>query len=162
MLFFGPISSLFDFAMFAILLWGFDAGPTLFRSGWFAESLATQSLAIFAIRTRRIPFTRSRPSAALLLSTLIVVGIGIALPFSPLAHLLGLGKLPVGLVVVIAVILPSYVLLLDLAKRGFYRLEAARPARQASQPARARRIARRAARWSVHTLVPDPVGRPRR
>ena len=55
MLFFGPISSLFDFAMFAILLWGFDAGATLFRSGWFAESLATQSLAIFAIRTRRIP-----------------------------------------------------------------------------------------------------------
>jgi P-type Mg2+ transporter len=162
MLFFGPISSLFDFAMFAILLWGFDAGATLFRSGWFAESLATQSLAIFAIRTRRIPFSRSRPSAALLLSTLAVVAIGIALPFSPLSHLLGLSKLPVGLLVVIAVVLPTYVLLLDAAKRWFYRHDAATPTRHASQRSPTRRIARRAARWSVHTLAPDPVGQPRR
>jgi P-type Mg2+ transporter len=162
MLFFGPISSLFDFAMFAILLWGFDAGATLFRSGWFAESLATQSLAIFAIRTRRIPFSRSRPSAALLVSTLTVVAIGIALPFSPLAHLLGLGKLPIGLLVVIAVVLPTYVLLLDVAKRWFYGREAATATRHAPPSSRARRIARRAARWSVRELVPDPVGRHRR
>jgi len=157
MLFFGPISSLFDFAMFAILLWGFDAGATLFRSGWFAESLATQSLAIFAIRTRRIPFSRSRPSAALLLSTLTVVAIGIALPFSPLAHLLGLSKLPLGLLVVIAVVLPTYVLLLDVAKHWFYQREAAAPMRRRSPPVNARRIARRATRWSVPTLVhPTP------
>jgi len=153
MLFFGPISSLFDFAMFAILLWGFDAGATLFRSGWFAESLATQSLAIFAIRTRRVPFSRSRPSVALLLSTLTVAAIGIALPFSPLAHLLGLTKLPVGLLVVIAVVLPTYVLLLDVVKRWFYRREAAAPTRRTAQPVHARRIARRATRWSVPTLA---------
>ena len=85
MLFFGPISSLFDFGTFAILLLGFDASHTLFRSGWFVESLATQSLAIFAIRTRRVPFFRSRASTALTASTLVVVAIAFALPFSPLA-----------------------------------------------------------------------------
>ncbi len=131
---------------------GFNAGATLFRSGWFVELLATQSLAIFAIRTRRIPFYGSRPSAALL-STFVVVAIGIALPFSPLAPVLGMTRLPAGLVVVVAAILPSYLLLLDLAKRGFYRLEASRPTLERSRPSRARRIARRAARWSVPTLV---------
>ena len=62
MLFFGPISSLFDFFTFALMLGVFHAGPALFRAGWFAESLATQTLVIFAIRTRRSPFTRSRPT----------------------------------------------------------------------------------------------------
>jgi len=55
MLFFGPVSSA-DFITFGIVLWGFHAGPALFRTGWFVESLATQTLVIFAIRTRRIPF----------------------------------------------------------------------------------------------------------
>ena len=68
MLFFGPLSSLFDFITFGVMLWGFHAGPALFRSGWFVESLATQTLVIFAIRTRRIPFFRSRPSVPLLLT----------------------------------------------------------------------------------------------
>jgi P-type Mg2+ transporter len=154
MLFFGPISSVFDFAMFAILLLGFGAGATLFRSGWFVESLATQTLAIFVIRTRRSPFYRSRPSTPLLLSTLTVVAIGVALPFSPLAPTLGFTSLPIGLLVVVAAILPSYLLLLDLAKRGFYRLEASRPTPVRPRTSRARRIARRAARWSVPRLVP--------
>jgi Mg2+-importing ATPase len=149
MLFFGPISSLFDFATFAILLLAFNADATLFRSGWFVESLATQSLAIFAIRTRRIPFLRSRPSVPLLLSTLVVVAIGFVLPFSPLAHTLGFSSLPAGLVVVIAAIIPSYLLLLELAKRRFYSREAARRMPEGPHPSRRRRIARRAARWSV-------------
>jgi P-type Mg2+ transporter len=162
MVFFGPISSLFDFATFAILLFGFDAGATLFRSGWFVESLATQCLAIVAIRTRRVPFLRSRPSAPLLLSTLVVVAIGVALPFSPLAHTLGFTNLPIGLIVVVSAILPSYLLLLDLAKRRFYRLEAARPTHERPRPSPAHRIARRAARWSVTSLPHDgarPAGR---
>ncbi len=58
----GRISSLFDFATFAVMLWVFHAGPPLFRSGWFVESLATQTLVIFVIRTRRVPFFRSHPS----------------------------------------------------------------------------------------------------
>ncbi len=63
---FGPISSLFDFATFAVMLWVFDAAAPLFRSGWFVESLATQTLIVFVIRTRRVPFIRSRPSRPLL------------------------------------------------------------------------------------------------
>ena len=59
MAFFGPISSIYDFATFAVMLYVFNAGDTLFRSGWFVESLATQTLVIFAIRTRRVPFFRS-------------------------------------------------------------------------------------------------------
>jgi Mg2+-importing ATPase len=158
MVFFGPISSLFDFATFAILIFGFNAGATLFRSGWFVESLATQSLAIFAIRTRRIPFLRSRPSAPLLVSTLVVVAIGFALPFSPLAHALGFGSLPAGLVVVIAAIIPCYLVLLELAKHRFYRREATRPARKKVGPSRQRRIARRAARWSVPSIPRRAIG----
>jgi len=146
MLFFGPISSLFDFATFAILLAGFDASPTLFRSGWFVESLATQSLAIFAIRTRRVPFFRSRPSKPLLTSTLAVVAIGFVLPFSPLAHTLGFTRLPLGLVAAIVAIVPTYLLVLELGKRVFYGHVAE------AAPSRARphehRLRRRAARWS--------------
>ena len=94
MLYFGPISSLFDFATFGIMLWVFHAGPALFRSGWFVESLATQTLVIFAIRTRRIPFFRSRPSRPLLLAALAVVLVGAFLPASPLSAALGFRPLP--------------------------------------------------------------------
>ena len=82
----GPISSIFDFATFAVMLWVFDAGPALFRSGWFVESLATQTLVVFVIRTRRVPFFRSRPSMPLLASMIAVVTIGALLPGSPLGR----------------------------------------------------------------------------
>ena len=85
MLLFGPLSSLFDLLTFAILIGPLHAGPELFRSGWFVESLATQTLVIFAIRTRRVPFLRSRPSVPLTVATLAVVATGVVLPFSPLA-----------------------------------------------------------------------------
>jgi Mg2+-importing ATPase len=62
MLFFGPISSLFDFATFGVMLWVFHAGPALFRSGWFVESLATQTLVIFAIRTAGSPSSAATPA----------------------------------------------------------------------------------------------------
>ena len=94
MLFFGPLSSIFDFITFGVMLWGFHAGPALFRSGWFVESLATETLVIFAIRTRRIPFFRSRPSVPLLLAALAVVAVGAALPASPFGCMLGFQPLP--------------------------------------------------------------------
>jgi Mg2+-importing ATPase len=156
MLFFGPISSLFDFATFAILLVGFNASHTLFHSGWFVESLATQSLAIFAIRTRRVPFFRSRPSRPLLVSTLAVVAIGFALPFSPLAHTLGFTALPLGLALVILGIIPTYLLVLELGKRLFYRREAALPPAAPARRPREHRIQRRASRWTVRRW-PGPV-----
>jgi P-type Mg2+ transporter len=91
---FGPISSLFDFATFAVMLWGFDAAAPLFRSGWFVESLATQTLIVFVIRTRRVPFIRSRPSRPLLVSVIAVVVVGALIPQSPLADPLGFAPLP--------------------------------------------------------------------
>jgi Mg2+-importing ATPase len=151
MVFFGPISSLFDFATFAILLLAFDASHSLFRSGWFVESLATQSLAIFIIRTHRVPFFRSRPSAPLLVSTLAAVAIGFALPFSPLAHTLGFTHLSAGLVGAVLALIPSYLLLLELGKRVFYRREATRPPVARKRPARPRHVARRASRWTLRT-----------
>ena len=94
MLVFGPISSLFDFTTFALMLLVFHAAPGEFRAGWFIESLATQTLIIFAIRTRRVPFFRSRPSVGLLSAVLGVVAIGTYLPFSPIATVLGFKPLP--------------------------------------------------------------------
>jgi Mg2+-importing ATPase len=80
MSFFGPISSIYDFLTFAVMLYVFDAGPVLFRSGWFVESLTTQTLVIFVIRTRRVPFYKSRPSRPLLATTLACAAVGVALP----------------------------------------------------------------------------------
>ena len=85
MLTFGPISSLFDFLTFGLMLGVLHAGPVEFRTGWFVESLATQTLIIFAIRTRRVPFLRSRPGGVLTLATFTVIAVGIALTLSPLA-----------------------------------------------------------------------------
>ena len=149
MLFFGPISSIFDFATFAILLVGFDASHALFRSGWFVESLATQSLAIFAIRTRRVPFFKSKASRPLVVSTLVVVACAFALPFSPFAHTLGFTHLPLALVAVIVAIIPTYLLVLEVGKHVFYgRLAAAPRAAPPRRPPHEHRLLRRAARWS--------------
>ena len=107
MTFFGPISSIFDFATFGIMIWVFNAHAPLFRSGWFVESLATQSLVIFAIRTRRVPFFRSRPSTPLAVATFICVAIGVLLPFSPLAPVLGFTALPAGFLAALAAMISS-------------------------------------------------------
>jgi len=149
MIFFGPISSIFDFATFGIMIWVFNAHAPLFRSGWFVESLATQSLVIFAIRTRRVPFFHSRPSTALAVATIVCVAIGIVLPFSPLAHLLGFTALPAGFLAALAGMILVYVALIELGKRRFYRAPphgtpVARPL-----PTRERWIQHRASRWSV-------------
>ena len=85
MIFFGPLSSVFDFVTFGVMLGSSTPGRPKFRSGWFVESLATQTLVIFAIRTSRVPFFRSRPSLPLLLAALGVVTVGAVLPATPLA-----------------------------------------------------------------------------
>ena len=120
MLFFGPISSLFDFLTFYVMLHFFHAGPALFRSGWFVESLATQTLVIFAIRTRRIPFFRSRPSLPLILAASAVVAVGTALPYSPLSHLLGFAALPIGFFAALVAMVIAYLVLIEFAKRIFF------------------------------------------
>jgi Mg2+-importing ATPase len=121
MSFFGPISSIYDFLTFAVMLWVFDAGATLFHSGWFVESLATQALVVFVIRTRRVPFVRSRPSRPLLVTTLAVVAIGVALPFSPLADELGFEPLPPAFLGILVALVIGYLLLVEVGKVIFFR-----------------------------------------
>ncbi len=121
MVFFGPISSVYDFATFGVMLWVFHAHAPLFRSGWFVESLATQSLVVFVIRTRRVPFFHSRPSRPLLLTTIAVVLIGILIPYSPVAHALGFRALPWLFLVILAAMAATYLALAELGKAYFYR-----------------------------------------
>jgi Mg2+-importing ATPase len=152
MLFFGPLSSVFDFITFGVMLWGFHAGPALFRSGWFVESLATQTLVIFAIRTRRIPFFRSRPSVPLLLAALAVVTVGAVLPASPIGAMLGFRPLPGLFFLALILMVVAYLLLIELGKYWFYRCYRAPAAAAARRPAQARRrrVHRRAARFTTH------------
>jgi len=126
---FGPLSSLYDFATFAVMLWIFHAHAPLFRSAWFVESLATQSLVVFVIRTRRVPFFSSRPSRPLLGATLAVVAVGIAIPYSPLAHVLGFRPLPLLFLAILAAMAATYLALAELAKSYFFHNEGRRDAR---------------------------------
>jgi Mg2+-importing ATPase len=89
----GPISSVFDFLTFGIMLFAFNAGPELFRAGWFIESLATQTMVIFVIRTPGNPF-KSRPSKPLLVTVIAAVLAGLAVVVTPLAGVLGFAPLP--------------------------------------------------------------------
>jgi Mg2+-importing ATPase len=120
MVFFGPISSAYDFLTFGVMLWVFHAHAPLFRSGWFVESLATQSLVVFVIRTRRVPFFRSRPSRPLLATTIAVVVFGLLLPYSPLAHLLGFRTLPWLFLVILAAMAATYLVLVEAGKARFF------------------------------------------
>lgn len=155
MTFFGPISSIFDFATFGIMIWGFGAGADLFRSGWFVESLSTQSLVIFAIRTHRVPFFRSRASKPLTISTFVCVGIGVLLPFSPLAETLGFTALPAAFMAALVAMICLYLVLIELGKRRFYRPRThGRPIAE-PPPATERRIHHRASRWSIGGRIPE-------
>jgi P-type Mg2+ transporter len=121
----GPVSSLFDFLTFYVLLAVLDAGEALFRTGWFIESLATQVLVIFVIRTRGSPFA-GRPVGALVFTSLAVVTLAIALPFTPLGPRLGFEAPPAAFFAVLAVLVGAYLALAEIAKRAFYRYLAPR------------------------------------
>jgi len=116
----GPVSSAFDFLTFYVLLSLFDAGETLFRTGWFVESLATQVLVIFVIRTRGSALA-SRPSRVLAATSLGVVACAVALPFTPLAARLGFTPIPPGFLAMLAGLVVAYLLIAEGAKRLFYR-----------------------------------------
>jgi Mg2+-importing ATPase len=120
MIVFGIISSAFDFATFAVLRIGFGAGEVAFRSGWFLESVATELAVLFVLRTRRT-FFRSRPSRLLVVGSLLVGGLTVLLPYSPLAGLLGLAGPQPALLLALAAITALYVLATEVAKRAFYR-----------------------------------------
>ena len=120
MLIFGPLSSFFDFATFGVLLWLMKANEQIFQTGWFIESVLSAGVVVFAVRTR-LPFTRSRPSRAMLGMTLLVMAITLWLPYSPLAGLLGFVPLPIPYLLVIFGIVVLYFMSAELTKRWFYR-----------------------------------------
>jgi Mg2+-importing ATPase len=127
MVYIGPISSIYDFLTFFVLLKLFHANEQLFHTGWFIESLATQTLVLFVIRTAGNPF-RSRPSIPLALTTIAVVLAGILLPYTPLARPLGFVPLPAGFFVFLALATAAYLLLVEIVKRRLLsRLYAHRP-----------------------------------
>jgi P-type Mg2+ transporter len=121
MLIIGPISSVYDFLMFGALLFVFHANEQLFHTGWFVESLLTQTLIVHIIRTQRIPFVQSRASWPMLLTTLAVMAVGVWLPFSPLAHFLGFTPLPAVFFLWLAAFLVAYSFLTHAVKMWFAR-----------------------------------------
>ena len=120
MLALGPVSSLFDFATFGVLLYAFHAEPALFRTGWFIESVATQVLVIFIIRSRAAPW-RSRPTPWLVATSLTAVVLAVLLPFTLLAEPLGFAAPPASLLLTIVGLTLTYLACAEAAKRGFYR-----------------------------------------
>lgn len=120
MLIIGPISSVFDFLTFAVLLLWFHASEPLFHTGWFVESLATQTLVLFVIRTAGNPF-RSRPSKPLVWTVLAIVAVGILLPYTPLAEPLGFVPLPALYFCFLIAATATYLLLVELIKRRLLR-----------------------------------------
>jgi Mg2+-importing ATPase len=122
-LFIGPISSIFDYVTFFIMIYIFSAwtNPALFHTGWFVESLFTQTLIIHIIRTNKIPFIESRASWPLIVSSLIIVAVGAWLTVSPLADALGFVPLPPKFWLLLAVMLVCYVTLTQFVKTWFIR-----------------------------------------
>ena len=124
MIFIGPISSLYDFLTFYVLLHFFHASQPEFHTGWFVESLATQTLVLFVIRTMANPL-KSRPSTPLAATTVLIVVIGVLLPYSPLAKLLGFTSLPAAYFSFLAISTATYLLLVEFAKRLLFSREQA-------------------------------------
>jgi len=116
----GPISSIYDFLTFGVLLWVFRASEALFQTGWFVESLATQTLVLFVIRTAGNPL-RSRPSLPLAVTTVLVVLVGVILPFTPLAVPLGFVPLPGAYFVFLGGVTMTYLVLVEVVKRRLMR-----------------------------------------
>jgi Mg2+-importing ATPase len=125
MLFIGPISSIFDYATYFTMYYLFAASSveksSLFQTGWFVESLLSQTLIIHIIRTSRIPFVESRASLPLMLTSLAICAVGIWLPVSPFARALGFTSLPPWYWPIVAAMLVAYLSLTHLMKGWFHR-----------------------------------------
>jgi Mg2+-importing ATPase len=121
----GPISSLYDFLTFGVLLWVFDAArnPPLFHTAWFVESLATQTLVVFVIRTAGNPL-QSRPGRPLVMAVTAIVTTAVILPYTPVGALLRFIPLPLSLLATIAGLAVTYLLVVQLVKTWFYRKHA--------------------------------------
>ncbi|MFH1233968.1 MAG: magnesium-translocating P-type ATPase [Patescibacteria group bacterium] len=118
---FGPISSIFDFLTFFMLFSVFKLGESAFQTGWFMESLATQTLVIHIIRTRQIPFLQSRASKLLTISTFTAVAIGWLMPYTLLGKFFKFSPLPANILLAIAGLVIAYLISTEIVKRIFYK-----------------------------------------
>ncbi|MBW4061063.1 magnesium-translocating P-type ATPase [Candidatus Saccharibacteria bacterium] len=121
MLVFGPLSSIFDFITFGALYWGFHLSESGFQTGWFLESAATQTLVVYIIRTRKLPFIGSRPSSWLVVSTLTTVAAAYIIALSPIGHFFGFSYISPEVIGVIVLIVATYLATTELVKQWFYR-----------------------------------------
>jgi Mg2+-importing ATPase len=121
MFYIGPISSIFDFMTYGVMLFIFHALPPLFRTGWFIESLCTQTLVIHIIRTGKIPFIESKPSKFLIFASIFIVATGIIIPFSPLAKPFGFVPPPPLFFVALFLMVTVYLFLVQVVKKWFVR-----------------------------------------
>jgi Mg2+-importing ATPase len=119
MILLGPVSSIFDFVTFGILLFVFHASVILFHTCWFLESLCTQTLVIHVIRTGKIPFVQSRSSLLLIFTSIFITVIGLLLPFSPLAEPLGFIAPPAWFFITLMLIICLYLVMVYLVKTAF-------------------------------------------
>jgi len=144
---FGLASSIFDFATFGLMIFVFHAKVNEFQTGWFVESLATATLIVFVIRTRRVPFFRSRPALALVASVCSIVAIGVAITYLPLGALLGFTPLPPLFFVALLIMIGAYLLLVEIAKRRLFGANTMQPNQYARGQHHA--VARRSAKFTV-------------
>jgi Mg2+-importing ATPase len=120
MLVIGPISSLFDFLTFYVMLHVLQAGQALFQTGWFVESLCTQVLVIFVIRTKGNPL-KSRAHPLLTFTSLLVVTVAVLLPFTPVGAYWGFTPPPLRFYLILAGMVVAYLFVVALIKQAFYR-----------------------------------------
>ena len=151
---FGPVSSIFDFLTFFVMLKVLHANHVGFRTGWFVESLATQTLVIYVIRTRRIPFLKSRPSRLMLFVPTGAALIGAILPYTGLSRLLGFKPLPAAFFLILFAMVVVYLVLVEFAKTFFYRTSRAVTPPAPSHALRHERHLRRRASHFVHHPAP--------
>jgi len=121
MLFFGPISSLYDFLMFFVMIVVFNASMAMFQTGWFIESLMTQILVVFVIRTRKVPFFLSKPGIWLIISTILTVLAVLILPYTKLGELFGFTILPWKFFGILLLMVITYLILVELGKAWFFK-----------------------------------------
>jgi len=123
MLTFGPLSSVFDLATFAVLWWVFDLGekPTMFQTGWFVEGLLTQLLVVLVLRARTMPWRGARPARVVVFATITAAAIGSLLPLTPLGTGLGMAPPPAGYLVWLVAVMVAYGLAAHLVKKRYLR-----------------------------------------
>ncbi len=121
MITFGIVSSVFDYLTFGLLLLLLHATTAQFRTGWFLESVVSASLIVLVIRSRK-PFFTSRPGRYLLMSTLLIVGLTLIFPFTPLSKVFGFSPLPISFLLLVGMIVVLYIISAEIVKKVFYRM----------------------------------------